>query len=622
MSKNYYLLNTTSEKNIGPVPFNSIIEDFFEGEQGSIGPSGQRGLRGDRGMRGSEGPAGPAGPIGDGLNEADMASRTLWCRNDNDCTTPKNIIAKFPDNAKIQIGPDNKSLVLGGKKRDTGDPTIYTKNNHLFLDGGNAYSNTQKPGHTYINLENKGKTFINQEGSDTLLNDKKGNVGINMNSAEPKNKLHIRGDQPLTIENVGSTGTAGIIYKASSELQEGGQNWTVGANDLGFYMYDNNIQKYNLVAKEGSVGIGTDKPNKNFSLDIDGHGRFRQDFRMSGGPGASIQLNFNKNVGERDIPWKNLDLPDDAPKEDPWITYKPNGDVENCEISQGLEFIGGDNSRSKINFFGNEMDIQYGPLNKVLINFDRNGVNFVGPVKFKDIVTFEGPVDKEIGSNKPNYSFRVLEDTLFEGNNFHKGTSFWGTKEDGSLNERWTKIESDRIQTNNGVELFDPKNNQKSSIITYSGEEEISTGTEIYGQDIATGGIVINDNLFVKGSSTGQTAGLQTKFIKSEYLDSDIIRTTGAIQYSDRKIKEKIKEINPNENLEKINKMKGYKYFNKLTKEDDIGLIAQEIENIDNILVDNKGRYKGIKYNNIIPMLIEAVKHQQKEINKLKNINN
>ena len=79
-------------------------------------------------------------------------------------------------------------------------------------------------------------------------------------------------------------------------------------------------------------------------------------------------------------------------------------------LYQGLEFIGGDNSRSKINFFGNEMDIQYGPLNKVLINFDRNGVNFVGPVKFKDVVTFEGPVDKEVGSNKPNYSFKVLED--------------------------------------------------------------------------------------------------------------------------------------------------------------------------------------------------------------------
>ena len=441
-----------------------------------------------------------------------------------------------------------------------------------------------------------------------------------MNTAEPKNKLHIRGDQPLTIENVGSTGTAGIIYKASSDLQEGGQNWTVGANDLGFYMYDNNIQKYNLVAKEGSVGIGTDKPNKNFSLDIDGHGRFRQDLRMSGGPGASIQLNFNKNIGERDVPWKNLDLPNDAQKENPWITYKPNGDVENCEISQGLEFIGGDNSRSKINFFGNEMDIQYGPLNKVLINFDRDGVNFVGPVKFKDIVTFEGPIDKEVGNNKPNYSFKVLEDTLFEGNNYNKGTSYWGTKDNGSLDDRWVKIDSNMLQTNNGLRLYDSNDstNTKFADITYSNSEKISSGTEIYGYNIANGAIIVENNLIVKGSKTGDTKGIEAPLIKSTFLESDTIRTSGAIQYSDRRLKENITKINENKNIDKIMKMQGYNYINKITKQNDSGLIAQQIEEIDKNLVDNNGKYKGIKYNNVIPMLIEAVKFQQKEINKLK----
>ena len=606
MIKDYY--NFSSEKkNIAPVPYNSILEPFFEGEIGEKGPFGPRGLRGDRGMRGSAGPSGPSGPKGPGISEADMEARTLWCRNENNCATPNNIVARFRKDAYLQIGPNTnggKSLVVGGNNRpSTGEPSIHTKNNNLYLDAGNAYGNTQDPGNTYINLDNKGKTYINQDGHNTLINDKKGYVGINMNGSEPKNNLHIKGDQPLTIEHNGKKGSAGIIFKASTDLQAGGQNWTVGANDLGLYMYDNNVEQYNYVAKDGSVGVGTDKPNKNFTLDVDGHGRFRQDFRMSGGPGASVQLNWNKNEGERSE----------------WIKYNSDNEIESCDITQGLEFIGGDNSRSKINFFGNEMDIQYGPLNKVLINFDKNGVNFVGPIKFKDTVTFEGPIDKK-GSNKSNYSFKVLEDTLFEGNNFHKGTSYWGTKDDGSLDERWMRIESNMLQTNNGLRLYDPddSSNTKFADITYSNSDKISSGTEISGRNIATGAIVVENNLIVKGSATGDTRGIEAPLIKSEFLESDTIRTSGAIQYSDKRLKENITKINENENIDRIMKMQGYNYINKITKQNDSGLIAQQIEKIDKNLVDNNGKYKGIKYNNIIPMLVEAVKFQQKEINKLK----
>jgi hypothetical protein len=65
-------------------------------------------------------------------------------------------------------------------------------------------------------------------------------------------------------------------------------------------------------------------------------------------------------------------------------------------------------------------------------------------------------------------------------------------------------------------------------------------------------------------------------------------------------------------------KFNGYTYKNKITNEFDKGLIAQEIEKIDSNLVDNSNKYKGIKYNNVIPMLVEAIKYQQKEIEQLK----
>ena len=682
MVRDYLLLNDNnivSKKNIAPQPYNSI-EHFFEGQQGDSGIAGPRGLRGDRGLRGPAGPAGPIGPKGDGLNEKDMESRTLWCRDENNCATPNDIVARFRQDAYLRVGPNTnggKALIVGGKDRsETGEPNIYTKNNHLFLDGGSTYmSSSDQPGHTYINNDNKGKTFINQNGTHTLLNDKDGFVGINMNGIDPQNNLHIRGDQPLTVENVGTLGSAGIILKASTNTNEGGQNWTVGANDLGIFSYDNNLEEYGFVTKNGSTGFGTQLPNPAFKLDVGGHGRYRQDLRLTGGPGASVQVNWNKTEGERSDWIKyftkqdvgNLTTADlfvnnafrDNISGNTYLITSNNGysvgatilntgnpisftvneiisnpdryvkikigDIKQCDINRGLELIGGDNFRSKINFFGNEMDIQYGPLNKVLINFDRNGVNFVGPVKFQDTVTFNGPATK-IGDtaedpNKPKYSFKVLEDTQFNGNNYHLGNSYWGADlESGELkpNTFWTKIEGNKFITNNGVRLIDPKNTDSFTDLTYNSNQIINNARAVSYLDAAKGALVLQTNLKVDGSSTGSTNGIETPFLKSEVVDSNVIRTSGAIQYSDARLKDNIQKIDQNENIDNLLKMQGYNYKNKITKENDSGLIAQEVEKINSNLVDNNGEYKGIKYTNIIPMLVEAIKYQQKEIDSLK----
>ena len=82
--------------------------------------------------------------------------------------------------------------------------------------------------------------------------------------------------------------------------------------------------------------------------------------------------------------------------------------------------------------------------------------------------------------------------------------------------------------------------------------------------------------------------------------------------------KENIKLINQQENINKLMKMKGYEYRNKVTNENDKGVIAQQLESIVPEIVDSKDKYKGVKYNNIIPMLIEGIKYQQKEIEELK----
>ena len=558
------------------------IEHFYGGPMGQPGEMGVRGLRGDRGLRGSEGPAGPPGPPGTGLGESDIAPKTLWCLDDTKCQTPKDVDIRFRDNSILKIGPNlfgNRSLVLG--TGDSGEASMYTTFGDMYIDGANAKEGELEPGFLYLNKNNKGKTYINEEGSHTLINDKSGYTGINMQGTDPKNFLHIKGDRALTIENVDPTsGTSGILLKD----KKSNENWTIGLGNMGFYLKDDNNQKYSLVTKNGSTGVGTENPNNNFSLDVGGHARFREDIRQSGGSDSSIQLNFNKNEGDR------KDFKD---------------------INQGLELMGGDLNRSKLRFYGSNFDIDIGPNEKTLLNFNRNGVNFEGPVDFKDVVTISGP--KDVTADRDT-GIIVKNTALFEGKDIHNVGSYWGSKGGGN---KWTQIEGNLLSTNNGINLVSENDDSKSATIVYNDKQQINNGEEILDIDVTTGAVVLQDNLVVEGKG-GDSKGIQTDLLKASVLQGDTIRTLNEVKFSDKKIKTNIKQINQKDNINKLLNINGYEYTNKLTNENDVGVIAQQIEQIAPDLVDNKGKLKGVKYNNIIPMLIEGIKYQQNEIDQLK----
>jgi hypothetical protein len=103
---------------------------------------------------------------------------------------------------------------------------------------------------------------------------------------------------------------------------------------------------------------------------------------------------------------------------------------------------------------------------------------------------------------------------------------------------------------------------------------------------------------------------------------SGTIRATGdVIAYSDIRVKENIKTID--NALNKVNKLRGVE-FNKIgSEEKSIGVIAQEIEKVlpEVVKEDDKGM-KSVAYGNIVGVLIEAIKDQQKQINELKSIIN
>ena len=92
---------------------------------------------------------------------------------------------------------------------------------------------------------------------------------------------------------------------------------------------------------------------------------------------------------------------------------------------------------------------------------------------------------------------------------------------------------------------------------------------------------------------------------------------------SDERLKDNIKPIEGA--LDKVSQISGNTFdWNEekqnIYKGKDYGVIAQEIEKVMPELVDTRDDgYKAVKYEKIVPLLIESIKELKKEINELKS---
>lgn len=89
---------------------------------------------------------------------------------------------------------------------------------------------------------------------------------------------------------------------------------------------------------------------------------------------------------------------------------------------------------------------------------------------------------------------------------------------------------------------------------------------------------------------------------------------------SDIKLKEHIHSID--DPLGKVMQINGVGFRWKDTKEDAIGVIAQDIEEVIPEIVKNNDHTKTVNYNGLIGVLIEAIKEQQRQIEELKSLLN
>ena len=132
------------------------------------------------------------------------------------------------------------------------------------------------------------------------------------------------------------------------------------------------------------------------------------------------------------------------------------------------------------------------------------------------------------------------------------------------------------------------------------------------------------------GNTNGSnTLTSQLAIIYSAPYASLVIGTNGYVtmQYgsggaSDERIKTNIKTIEYA--LDKVLLLRGVEYndFRIEPERKRIGLIAQEVELIvpEVVRTSEEDGMKSIEYQNLVGLLIEAIKDQQKQINELKNI--
>ena len=140
-----------------------------------------------------------------------------------------------------------------------------------------------------------------------------------------------------------------------------------------------------------------------------------------------------------------------------------------------------------------------------------------------------------------------------------------------------------------------------------------------------TSQLIISDGAILPETDADIDLGSSSKEFKNGYFDgilyTDEISNSGQITSatyfysSDAALKEDIQTIeNP---LEKVQALRGVSYKWKNTGRKDIGLVADEVQEVlPELVVENE--HKQMDYGHMIGLLVEAIKEQQKEIEELK----
>lgn len=197
-------------------------------------------------------------------------------------------------------------------------------------------------------------------------------------------------------------------------------------------------------------------------------------------------------------------------------------------------------------------------------------------------------------SGNPLFAITTDQNT-FAGCNIVNG---WANSSNTGVGVGTTRSDGTAFQVRTGITL-------SSGIATNSGTQRLVVN--------GNGGTKITKSLGVGANASTTTGRIDAS--------NDIV----AYSSSDIRLKDNIKSID--KALDKVNKIQGIE-FDWVEKEEvhgnsghDVGVIAQEIEKVLPEVVDTRDNgYKAVKYEKLVPLLIEAIKDLSRQVDGLKRL--
>jgi flagellar biosynthesis chaperone FliJ len=217
----------------------------------------------------------------------------------------------------------------------------------------------------------------------------------------------------------------------------------------------------------------------------------------------------------------------------------------------------------------------------------------------------------------------------FMGTQNNQNIGFFG----GPVNSGWGFVYN-AINSRVGIGVSNPSQNlhvEGTTILNGNVGIGVSPGTamlRVVGTTILDGNVGIGTpagthRLEVNGSTyLNGPVGIGTS-TPSQWLDVvGIIQCSSLIQTSDSSLKRLVTPIqNP---LQKITQLSGYNYYWKNENADNslqTGVLAQEVQKIfPNLVKEGKDGMLAVNYSGLIPVMIESIKEQQKQIDELKKL--
>lgn len=218
----------------------------------------------------------------------------------------------------------------------------------------------------------------------------------------------------------------------------------------------------------------------------------------------------------------------------------------------------------------------------------------IGRTELKDDVNITGAVD--VGGES-----RFRGDMIVSGNvSTYKNANVTNVYASG-------EVSTDTLKTTNNIDVNGAALFRKN--VTVDGDMTIK-GLVTGGNNVPTsfGSLVVTNKADINELFVG------TKFECQDVLCRDVK------QVSDERFKKNIVEQDPKDILGKVCAMRPVNFTWKHDDKEDVGLVAQEVREIFPELVHDNGEILGVKYANMVSLLISCVKQLKNEINEIKEM--